>query len=204
MAVARYLDPEPQVQPQLVNINSQGMASPAGVSIANGQPVQFNNNSGTTISITFANTAVSNQRVFNDIASLGPGQSTTESPLINDKTVNYTLSIGTNGPFAIEVGVGPMEISVTSELPNPLVAVIPPNGEVQFTATDNQCDIHWENNNDPFNPPLNTVYVGQSNNQIGQEQGNSAANFGYTLGDIVADEAGGDGVGGGGGTIKVT
>jgi hypothetical protein len=202
MAVARVLtDP----QPQQVNINSQGNASPPGVKINNAQPVQFNNNSGSAISISFLNTAITGQRVFNDL-NIAAGQNVTESPLVSDITVNYNLNIGGNsyGPYAIEVGTGPLQISVTNGYPNPSTAVIPPNGEIQFAATDTQCSISW-GSNDPFTPPLNTVYVGQSNNPVGSEQGNSGRNFPYTLNTTgpVAVKANRV-MAGGGGTIKVT
>ena len=106
MAVARVLDP----QPQQVNINSNFDAHPAGVQITDSQPVKFNNNSGSTISITFANTAITNQRVFNDITNLASGQSTTEPPLVTGVTVNYEVwwQLQNYGPFAIEVGT-PLE-----------------------------------------------------------------------------------------------
>lgn len=202
MAVARVLDP----QPQQVNINSSYDANPAGVQIANGQPVKFNNNSGSPISITFTNTAISNQRVFNDISNLASGASATESPLVPNITVNYQIwyQLQNYGPFAIEVGSGPLEISVTHGLPTPNTGAIPPNGEIVFNATDTQCSIQWQNNNDPFTPALNTVYVGQANNPVASEQGNSGKNFGYTLNTDAAAQKPHKVQGGGGGTIKVT
>jgi hypothetical protein len=203
MATARVLT----TPDQLVNINRQGQASPAGVQIANGQSVQFNNNSGSPISITFSATAISNQTVFNDINNLASGASYTEAPLVANITVNYNVSMNNDvyGPFAIEVGTGQLEISVTAATPTPRIGAIPPNGEIQFNATDHQCTITWQNS-DPFTPALNDVYVGQANNQVGAENGNSGKNFNYTL----APSAGAvqtamiHPLGGGGGTIKVT
>src|SRR5215470_2583147 len=117
MAVARVLDP----QPQPVNINSNFDANPAGVQIAASQPVRFTNNSASTISINFANTAISNQQVFSNITNLGPGLSVIASPLVTGVTVNYEVWYGLEnfGPFAIEVGTGPLQISVTNGLPTP-------------------------------------------------------------------------------------
>lgn len=205
MATARILV---DAQPQEVNINSQFNANPAGVQISTSpsQDVQFNNNSGSTISITFANTAITNQRVFNDIPSLANGQSASVSPLVTGFTVNYQVWNGlqNHGPFAIEVGAGPLQISVTNGLPTPNHGAIPPNGEIQFNATDTQCSIQWQNNNDPFTPQLSTVYVGQSNNPVASEQGNSGKNFPYTLNTQSAAHKAHKVQGGGGGTIKVT
>src|SRR5215471_18847295 len=202
MAVARVLDP----QPQQVNINSNFDANPGGVQITDSQPVKFNNNSGSTISITFANTAISNQRVFNDISNLGPGLSVAVSALVTNVTVNYEIwyQLQNYGPFAIEVGTGPLEISVTNGLPTPNRCAIPPNGAIQFSATDAQCSIQWQNRNDPFTPQLNTVYVGQSNNPVASEHGNSGKTFPYSLNTDTAAHKPHKVQGGGGGTIKVT
>ena len=205
MAVARYLtDPEPQ--PQRININAQG-ADPAGVLIDDSQPVQFNNNnSGSAISITFARTAVTNEQVFADIPNIAAGGSFTESPLLQDKAVNYSVTIGQNtyGPFAIQVGSGAFQINGTGGDPNPMVAVIPPNGNVQFASTDQDWPINWKNGNDPFIPVLTEVYVGLANNLVGNEQGGSAKNFPYTLGTSAPPAKSHRVETGGGGTIKVT
>ena len=202
MATARVLT----TPDQLVNINRQGQASPAGVQIADNQSVQFSNNSGSPISITFSATAISNQTVFNDINNLASGANYTEAPLVGGITVNYNVSMNNQvyGPFAIEVGTGPLEISVTAATPTPLVGAIPPNGEIQFSATDQKCTITWQDS-DPFTPALNEVYVGQANNPVGAENGNTAKDFGYTLApSAAAVQTAMLHPLGGGGTIKVT
>lgn len=190
---------------QPININRQGQANPAGVQISNDQSVKFSNNSGSTISITFAPTAISDQTVFNDINSLASGANYTEAPLVSGITVNYNVSLNgqTYGPFAIEVGTGPLEISVTGTNPTPTIGTIPPNGEIQFSATDDQCAITWLNG-DPFTPALNYVYVGQANNQVGAENGNSGKDFGYTLAPSAGAVQAAKMHPLGGGTIKVT
>src|SRR5438094_10668090 len=71
---------------QPVNINPQGQANPAGCLIENGQNVTFTNNSGSTISILFDQTAISKQTVFNDINNLAPGSNHTEAPLVRDRS----------------------------------------------------------------------------------------------------------------------
>ena len=185
---------------QPVNINSQGQANPAGCQIQDGQNVTFTNNSNSPISILFAQTAISKQTVFDDINNLAPGANYTEAPLASGITVNYNVSMGgpTYGPFAIEVGAGPLEISVTGTNPTLSAGVIPPNGEIQFTATDFKCNISWPDR-DPFNPHLDYAFVGQPNNPIGQENGNSGKTFRYELTrstDLNPVD--------GGGTIKVT
>ncbi len=168
---------------QPVNINPQGQANPAGCLIENGQNVTFTNNSGSTISILFAQTAISKQTVFNDINNLAPGSNYTEAPLVPKITVNYNVSMDGKapyGPFAIEVGAGPLEISVTDTNPTPKSATVPRNGEIQFNATDYKCDITWLDG-DPLDPQLNSVFVGQSNNPVVHEHGNVVKDFRYEL-----------------------
>lgn len=196
MATARvYIESD-----QPVNVNPQGQANPAGCSIQNGQNVTFTNNATSPISILFAQTAISKQTVFNDIINLAPGSQHTEAPLVPNITVNYNISMGgqTSKPFAIEVGAGPLEISVTDTNPTPYESTIPPNGKIQFTATDHKCNLSWPGG-DPFNPHLDYAFVGQSHNQVGQEHGNSGKIFRYEV-TRSADLNPVDG----GGTIKVT
>ena len=186
---------------QPVNINPQGQANPAGCLIENGQNVTFTNNSGSTISILFAQTAISKQTVFNDINNLAPGSNYTEAPLVPKITVNYNVSMDGKppyGPFAIEVGAGPLEISVTDTNPTPDIATIPRNGEIQFTTTDYKCNISWPDG-DPFNPHLDHAFVDQSDNPVGHERGNVVKDFHYKVTrstDVNPVD--------GGGTIKVT
>src|SRR6266478_2754987 len=190
---------------QPININQQGQANPGGVQISNDQSVKFSNNSGSTISITFAPTAISNETVFNDINNLASGANSTEAPLVSDITVNYSVTMNGQiaGPFAIEVGTGPLEISVTSGAPTPLNGAIPPNGEIQFNSTDVQYPIAWPDG-DPFTPALNFVYVGPANNKVGKENGR-LGEFGYTLAPSAgAMQASKMSAVEGGGTIKVT
>jgi len=185
---------------QPISVNPQGQANPAGCSIENGQNVTFTNNSRSPISIIFAPTAISNKKVFDDINNLAPGANYTEAPLAPNITVNYNISMDgrTSEPFAIEVGAGPLEISVTGTNPTPQDGAIPPNGEIQFTATDYKCNVNWPDG-DPFNPLLDYVFVGQPNNRVGQEHGNSGKTFHFEITrstDLNPVD--------GGGTIKVT
>jgi len=169
---------------QPVNINPQGQANPAGCLIENGQNVTFTNNSGSTISILFDQTAISKQTVFNDINNLAPGSNHTEAPLVRDITVNYNVSMDGK--------------SVTGTEPTPKIATVPRNGEIQFNATDYKCDITWLDG-DPLDPQLNNVFVGQSNNPVVHEHGNVVKDFRYEL-----TKSSQVNPVDGGGTIKVT
>src|SRR6266478_1112532 len=190
---------------QSININQQGQANPSAVQISHDQNVKFSNHSGSTISIVFAQTAISHKRVFNDIDDLPTGTNHSEGPLVSGITVNYNVIMNgeIEGPFAIEVGTGPLEISVTGGAPTPLNGAIPPNGEIQFNSTDDQYPIAWPHG-DPFTPALNFVYVGPANNEVGKENGR-LGDFGYTLGPSAgAMQASKMSAVEGGGTIKVT
>jgi hypothetical protein len=205
MATARVI-PE---QDQQITINAQGDAHPSAVTIANNQHVQFNNNSGATISIYFLETAIHHQRGFTDIINLQNGESYTQAPLVSDIMVNYTILM--NGkksePFAIEVGTGPLEISVTGIDPTPEMGAMPPNGEVLFQSADGYThNLSWLNG-DPFNPPIDSVTPAGNS---GKENGNKGR-FRYT---VLSEQATAPTTDkdasmlvqpmGGGGTIKVT
>src|SRR6266702_2097104 len=107
---------------QPVNINPQGQANPAGCLIETGQNVTFTNNSGSTISFLFAQTAISKMKVIDDINHLAPGSNHTEAALALDITVISNVSRDgkpPDGPCAIEVGAAQVENSVTGTDPTP-------------------------------------------------------------------------------------
>src|SRR5260370_36846856 len=78
---------------QPININQQGQANPSAVEISNDQNAKFSNHSGSTISIVFAQTAISHQRVFNDIDDLPRGTNDTDGTLDSDITVYCNVSM---------------------------------------------------------------------------------------------------------------
>src|SRR6266446_3666947 len=76
---------------QPININQQGQANPSAVQISDDQNVKFSNHSGSTISIVFAQTAISHKRVFNDIDDLPTGTNHSEGPLVSGPDCRVNL-----------------------------------------------------------------------------------------------------------------
>jgi hypothetical protein len=139
--------------------------------------------------------------VFNNVSGLSPtapNNTNTQTPQVTDRTVNYNVVIGANsyGPYAIQVGNGPICISVTASNTSPDPVVIPTNGWVQFFSTDSNYTVSWQaTTGDPFYPPVTSIAVGVSNNTA--HQAKLAPNsFPYTIRVGFAD-------GNGGGTVKV-
>ena len=172
MAAARHI-PRAQVT-QNINIDSTFTPSPQAVKIAPGTEVNFNNNSGTTINITFAPNPPG-PALFSNTPNLGPGTIDGQMPQAANGSVNYYVNVvggASYGPFAIQVGNGPLYIQATYTnnagycTPDP--AVIPVAGALQMVNTDNHSyNVGWGGVANPFSPALTTV-GGQSGNIVHQ------------------------------------
>jgi hypothetical protein len=201
MATARVIDHE-AFTAQNITISGTGLATPGAVAVANGQQVTFTNNSGSQINIVFVpdpvHTGVSVFNNVNGLSPTSPNNTNTQTPQVNDRTVNYNVVIGGNtyGPYAIQVGSGPIYVSVTGSNTTPSLVVIPTNGWVEFVATDSNYTVSWQaSTGDPFYPPVTTIGVGLPNN-VPHQVRLANNSFPYTLGAGLAAAAGG-------GTVKV-
>jgi plastocyanin len=206
MSAARHLPMNEVVQ--TITIDSTLTPTPQAVKVAPGTEIEFVNNSGDTINITFnANPPGSPppnaQVLFNNTANIGPGESDTLTPLLSNGSTNYMVNVvggSSYGPFAIQVGNGPLYVQVTYDSTNnvamcdPGTVVIPVGGALQMINTDsNSYNIGWGGITNPFNPALTTV-GGNQGNSIHQGTA-SAGTYTYTAGKVSAGEV--PGVGGG-------
>jgi hypothetical protein len=201
MAAARNLPPIPDPNPQQITISNTGVLSPATCIIANGQQVTFINNLSYSINITFEADAQGVVVFTSPVAVPGNGGSTMISPLTNDRTVNYNTDGSDTFPYAIQVGAGPLYISVslsgTTVQVTPSPAIIPAQGTWQlFKASGdaNTYKVTWPNVN---NPPFPDFTV---NNQTQTASVSTPAYVGYHVklppSPLLT-------TGSGGGTIKV-
>ena len=125
---------------QTININSNAKASPANQSIGNQDTVTFKNNDSTNpATVTFLGAGANEFGASSFQAPAGGGTVGPLTPTSQNVTVDYQVAVGasTDGPFAIEVGSGPLEIDIVSlegdtNLPT---AEIPNNGSVFFRNT---------------------------------------------------------------------
>ena len=98
--------------------------------------------------------------MFTDITDFAKGATDEQTPEANG-SVNYFIyeMDGTqHGPFAIQVGGGPLYIQVTAGrcLPDP--AVIPVGGSLRMVSSDfDSYNVGWGRAANPFNPSLSTV-----------------------------------------------
>ena len=123
---------------QTININSDGKASPKNQSIGNLDTVTFNNNDAQNIAPATFLGAGANE--FGGAVTIPAGASSAPLTPVNAYvTVNYQISVGSNGggPFSIQVGGGPLEVDIVdlqgdTNLPT---AEIPNNGSVFFANT---------------------------------------------------------------------
>jgi hypothetical protein len=205
---ARHI-PEPEFLPsQTITIGTTFEASPKGCTIAppGTLSITFTNNSGAPISIQFeTNPVYPNQIVFNNISNLANGTSNTQQPQVANATVNYYVTSGatSHGPYAIQVGIGPMYVQVTYDnakgagqcTPDPIA--IPPGGTLEMVSTDYTYSVGWPTS-DPFTPPLQWIYAGVANNTP-HTANNSVADYSYTVTKYPQLKLAGSG----GGVIKV-
>lgn len=152
MAAARNIPPlEDDVPAQQITITSAGVISPATYTIANQQPVTFTNNTANTITVSFE-ADPQGVTVFNPITVPGNGGTGSGSPLVNDRTVNFNIDGSGVYPYAIQVGAGPLYISVYCVSGvvycNPSPAVIPAGGTLELykgSGDSNRYDVGWPN-----------------------------------------------------------
>ncbi len=194
---------------QQITIDSTFTASPKAVIIPAGQVVSFTNNSGATIALQFEPNPPG-PTLFTSIPSLGNGATNIQAPqsLNGNGAVNYYVvdPTGTqHGPYAIEVGVGPLYISVTySQSQNagqctPDPVAIPYQGHLEMYSTDYNYTVGWPTSfGDPFTPQLTSIVPGSGNNTARKETAN-LQEYKYTV-----TKTGLAGIiGNGGGKIKV-
>jgi hypothetical protein len=208
MCAARVIPIEPHfVSSQNIVIGTDFAPSVKGCTITppGTLSITFTNNSGATISIQFVPNAVyPNQIVFNDILNFQNGTNNYQTPQIANATVNYNIVAGgtTHGPYAIQVGIGPMYVSVSyvngASQCTPGTVVIPAQGWLEMVSTDYTYNIGWTNIGDPFTPPLNSVAVGVANN-VPHQASSALLEYNYTVTKYPQLAQGGSG----GGTVKV-
>jgi hypothetical protein len=168
MATARVIPPGVASNPsQTITIDGTLVPSPQGciVSAPVGQQiaVTFNNTSGSPISITFTP-----QGVFADIPSF-TGTQTRYAQGGTNTTVNYVINGVIAEPYAIQIGSGPMVITLsqtntgtTQYSPNPVAVPLgdaTQSGTVKIVSAapgGAGYNLTWKNNNDPFLPPINS------------------------------------------------
>ncbi|MGO9862400.1 MAG: hypothetical protein ACLPLR_02215 [Terriglobales bacterium] len=178
---------------EIITIGANFTPSPQAVIVAPGTEIEFVNNTGFTINITFNPNPPGSppppaQLLFNNTPNIAPGGNNTQSPLCANGSTNYMVNVvggASYGPFAIQVGNGPLYVQlsyVNSVVEcDPGEVMIPIGGTLQMVNTDsNSYSIGWGVVTNPFNPPLTTV-GGVSGNVVHQSIA-PAGTYTYTAG----------------------
>jgi hypothetical protein len=176
----------------LYNGTTMTVTYPALIGVQYGDYVNFTNdpNSTAPISITFNPnpTGVPNPPgpvLFSSIPAsspLQPGATSQEQPQATNGSVNYFVTVeggATFGPYAIQVGSGPLyvEIAGSSSQPDPIM--VPKGGTLQMYSNDtNTYRIGWTAL-DPF-PGLTQANPGWSNNNPYTQSG-PVRGYPYTI-----------------------
>jgi plastocyanin len=212
MSAARHIPREQADVTQTITIGTNFTPTPQAVKVLTGTDIEFVNNSGQTINITFnpnppGSPPPNAQVLFTNTPNFGPGGSSILTPLLANGSTNYMVNVvggASYGPFAIQVGNGPLYVQVTFDttenevMCNPGTVVIPVGGALQMVNTDsNSYSIGWGAGiTNPFNPPL-IVVGGFQGNAIHQGLG-VAATYNYSASKL---DAGGVPQAGGGKVI---
>jgi hypothetical protein len=140
-------------------------SKPAFKNVSPGDTVNFSNASSTaTIVITFAanppNVANPGPPLFGVTSiTLAPGANSLQTVLstTTDGSVNYFVSVNgvqVGGPYAIQVGNGPLYVTIGNNNTNPDPVAVPPGGTLEMYSTDTKTyHLHWTTTGNPFPTP---------------------------------------------------
>lgn len=175
MATQRAFPIEDLGSQQTIAINGSYQPSPSACIILASQTVSFTNSSGSPVAIRFVPNPVNPTAppVFTDIPNLPSNNlpSPPQSPNVSNGngSVNYNIIANgkSYGPFAIQVGNGPLQVSITTISGNinvtPQMFTIPAyNNALQIAGTvalvpdNNQYTVAWPGG-DPLQPPLTSA-----------------------------------------------
>lgn len=196
MSAARVI---PMSQSVSITIDNNFNVTPQGIIVQPGDQINFQNNSDVCINIQFEPNPPGEAVYPNMNLPVGAQSSNSFTAPAYDASANYSVYVGTaqqpGGPYALQVGVGPLYVQVTyvngEGQCSPETAAIPVGGKLRMVETDHHSyNVGWQGKN-PFNPPLGTVGSHKATASAGTYT-YSVSEGGPTLG------------GGGGGTIIVT
>jgi|HubBroStandDraft_6_1064221.scaffolds.fasta_scaffold594401_1 hypothetical protein len=158
-----------------LNIGTNYIPSRQGIVVSQGDQITFENNSGADIVITFQ-TNGSGQPVYApmSVTIIDDTSFSFTAPSYN-AAANYSIyeanqqpPVLLSGPFAIQVGSGPLFVTIGGSVNNPTyapptVAVplgtsLPPGpGMLQMNSAASSFGINWASNNDPFTPAISAT-----------------------------------------------
>jgi hypothetical protein len=186
---------------QNISIDSSFHATPPGIIVQQGDQVNFVNNSGVTITIEFAPNPPG--PIVSGNIDVAAGSTNGFVAPNYDASANYYIYVGPtqqSGPFAIQVGAGPLYVQINNSTTSPDPIAVPRGGTLEMFSTDaDTCTLKWTALGNPFTQPppgLTTVYPNVTNN-VAYTETLPVAVYAYQLiNDRIED-------GTGGGTIKV-
>jgi hypothetical protein len=200
MAAARVLPRTDLVRN--ISIDTSFHATPPGIIVQQGDQVNFINNSGVAITIEFAPNPPG--PIVSGNIDVAAGSTNGFQAPNYDASANYYIYVGTTqqngGPYAIQVGAGPLYVQINDSTTSPDPIAVPRGGTLEMFSTDaDTYTLKWTALGNPFTQPppgLTTVYPDLSNN-VPYTETLAVAVYAYELINDGIQE------GTGGGTIKV-
>lgn len=199
-----------------ININNNAKASPSNLQMGDNDTVTFNNNDlNDAATVTFLGAGAGEfsyqGQTVTTFTIPASGSFGPLSANVPDVTVNYNVVAGVknDGPFAIEVGNGPLEIDIVDDQGNTNLgaAEIPNNGTLFFKneSTDDQASITFGGDSNVLfypdgSPVVSPVAIAASSSTPHLTGKGTNKNVTYTIAMSVQEDGG---LGGGNGSIKV-
>jgi len=209
MATARKIHLDANLPP--ISINSNYVPSSQGCFMQQSDTLSFTNDAGNTIDIKFEpNPVYPNQVIFTDIIGLtSRASSTPQSPSVANGSVNYYVYMNgvkqSGGPYAIQVGTGPMYVQIHTTAgaiqctPDPvaIARTTAGGGTLEMVSADITYYIGPASFSNMFLPPLTQANVGVANN-VSHTDIAPSGSYPYTVSDTSPKLGAG-----GGGTVKI-
>jgi hypothetical protein len=104
--------------------------------------IKFHNLAGFAVNIVFTNVFPTINNLANNSYSGTMGGTTALNVTLNFKIVDAISGKTTGGPYAIQFGIGPLPITLSSLDTSPDPVAVPIRGQIQFTA-DVAYNIGW-------------------------------------------------------------
>lgn len=140
MATARQLHQEALVD---ITIAVGGTVSQnAYIKVGQLDSIEFTNNAGFPVDIIFTGTLTNISNLLNGKTSGPQGGNQALNVTVNYVVKNHNTGQQTGGPYAVQFGVGPLTVTMTSDSPSPDPIAVPAGGTLLFNADANYT-IQW-------------------------------------------------------------
>lgn len=147
--------------------------------------ISFRNTAGFPVNIVITNVFPTITNLSNNVTSGAQGGATSLNVTLNYTIFNAGNGQKTDGPCAVQFGVGPLPVSITADDTAPDPVAIPHGGQIQFFNHDNNSySIDWKMGGNPafvWTPQPVELYIGLNSPPQKALPGANGQSLTYTL-----------------------